>query len=145
MVIVSSSLVNSTPFVLRRREEEDARTRIWLEHGDTVVIDGLAQEGVRSAFPVLAGTRTNFTFQPRAQHLPNFVQVLDSGACCHPALKVRPCWTSWLRFSQSERRCRDSQRTLFLHRSLLKGTRSLDWEYACSVRPGTPSNELFFR
>ena len=94
MVIVSSSLVNSTPFVVRRREEEDARTRIWLEHGDTVVIDGLAQEGVRSAFPVLAGPRTNFTFQPRAQHLPNFVQLLDSGACCHLALKVRPCWTS---------------------------------------------------
>ena len=64
MVIVSSSLVNSAPFMVRRPEEKDARTRIWLEHGDTLLIDGLAQEGVRSAVPVLAGPRTNFMFQP---------------------------------------------------------------------------------
>ena len=50
---------------------------------------------------------------------------------------------SWLSFSQSERRCRDGQRTLLLHESLFKGTCSLGWEYSCSVRQSTPQTSYF--
>ena len=34
----------------------------------------------------LRSSRGHNTFQS--------VQLLDSGSCCHSALKVRPCWTS---------------------------------------------------
>ena len=147
---------DSAPFMVRRPEEKDARTRIWLEHGDTLVIDGLAQEGVRSCGCPCAGRDTNKLYIPAAGTTPSkvysFCTVVLAAILHSRFVRVGPPLGSGrqhrcsflLRFSHSERRCRNSQRTLLLHKSLFKGTSSLDWEYACSVRPGTPPNELFF-
>ena len=70
-------------FSFARREEEDSRIRIWLEHGDTLVIDGLAQKELdRAAFPVGRATNKLSLQGPTPSKW-------SSGACCHPALKVR--------------------------------------------------------
>ena len=113
-----------------RKKEFDRLSLCWLGHEQT-----------------LRSSRGHNTFQ----NLSSFWTVVLAAILHSRFVRVGPSLgngktisvLSWLRFSQSERRCRDSQRTLFLHKSLFKGTRSLDWEYACSVRPGTPPNELF--
>ena len=69
-VIVSMSLGHSVLFKLRRRAPENTHSQIQLDHGDTLVMDGLTQvEYEHSTASELLGPRVNLTFRWISQHI----------------------------------------------------------------------------
>ena len=61
-IIVSLSLWNSAEFKVRRRASGKVPTSIWLDHGDVLVMDGLAQsEYEHCTASGLQGPRVNLT------------------------------------------------------------------------------------
>ena len=69
-VIVSMSLGHSVLFKLCRRASENTTSQIWLDHGDLLVMDGLAQlEYEHSTASELEGPRVNLTYRWISQHI----------------------------------------------------------------------------
>ena len=68
-LIVSLSLGNSVEFILRRRLSGTVPSSIRLDHGDVLVMDGLAQaEYEHCTASELKGPRVNLTYRWVAQH-----------------------------------------------------------------------------
>ena len=68
-LIVSVSLGNSVEFMVRRRASGNVPSSIRLDHGDVLVVDGLAQsECEHCTASELQGPRVNLTFRWDAQH-----------------------------------------------------------------------------
>ena len=68
-LVVSLSLGNSVEFKLRRRAPENTHSQIRLDHGDVLVMDGLAQsEYENCTASELQGPRVNLTYRWVAQH-----------------------------------------------------------------------------
>ena len=68
-LIVSLSLRNSVKFKVRRRAPGEVESSVRLDHGDILVMDGLAQsEYEHCAASGLQGSRINLTFRWIAQH-----------------------------------------------------------------------------
>ena len=69
-LIVSMSLGNSVEFMVRRRASRNVPSSIRLDHGDLLVMDGLAQsEYEHCTASGLQGPRVNLTFRWVAQHI----------------------------------------------------------------------------
>ena len=68
-LIVSLSLGNSVEYMVRRRASRNVPSSIRLDHGDVLVMDGLAQsEYEHCTASELQGPRVNFTYRWVAQH-----------------------------------------------------------------------------
>ena len=68
-LIVSFSLGNSVEFMVRRRASSNVPSSIQLDHGDILVMGGLAQsEYEHCTASVLQGPRVNLTYRWVAQH-----------------------------------------------------------------------------
>ena len=68
-LIVSLSLGNSVEFMVRRRASGNVPSSIQLDHGDVLVMDGLAQsECEHCTASELQGPRVNLTYRWVAQH-----------------------------------------------------------------------------
>ena len=81
-VIVSKSLGSSVDFRVRSRGRRNAPSSIRLDHGDLLVMDGLAQsEYELSTSSELQGPRVNLTYLWITQHTPT-CRALRAGACC---------------------------------------------------------------
>ena len=69
-LIVSMSLGNSVEFMVRRRASGNFPSSIRLDHGDVLVMDGLAQsEYEHCTASELQGPRVNLTFRMVTQHI----------------------------------------------------------------------------
>ena len=69
---VSMSLGYSVELQVRRRASGEVPSSITLDHGDLLVMDGLAQpEYVHRTVPGLQGLRVNLTFRWVTQHAPS--------------------------------------------------------------------------
>ena len=69
-LIVSLSLGNSVEFKVRRRAPGEVPSSVRLDHGDILVMDGLAQlESAHRTVSGLQGSRVNLTFRWVAQHI----------------------------------------------------------------------------
>ena len=78
-LIVSLSLGNSVEFKVRRRAPRGVPSSITVDHGDLLVMDGLAQlEYAHRTVPGLQGPRVNLTYRWVSQH----------AASCPPAVVV---------------------------------------------------------
>ena len=81
-VIVSMSLGSSVDFRVRSRGRCNAPSSIRLDHGDLLVMDGLAQlEYEHSTSSELSGPRVNLTYRWISQHTPT-CRSLRAGVCC---------------------------------------------------------------
>ena len=81
-VIVSMSLGSSVDFRVRSRGRRNAPSSIRLDHGDLLVMDGLAQsEYEHSTSSELQGPRVNLTYLWITQHTPT-CKALRAGVCC---------------------------------------------------------------
>ena len=81
-VIVSMSLGSSVDFRVCSRGRRNAPSSIRLDHGDLLVMDGLAQlEYEHSTSSELQGPRVNLTYRWITQHTPT-CRALRAGVCC---------------------------------------------------------------
>ena len=81
-VIVSMSLGSSVDFRVRSRGRCNAPSSIRLDHGDLLVMDGLAQlEYEHSTSSELSGPRVNLTYRWISQHTPT-CRSIRAGVCC---------------------------------------------------------------
>ena len=79
-LIVSLSLGNPVEFMVRRRAPGEVPTSIRLDHGDILVMDGLAQsEYEHCTASGLQGPRVNLAYRWVAQHTASGVV-----GCVHP-------------------------------------------------------------
>ena len=81
-VMVSLGLGSSVDFRVRSRGRRNAPSSIWLDHGDLLVMDRLAQsEYEHSTSSELQGPRVNLTYRWITQHTPT-CKLMRAGACC---------------------------------------------------------------
>ena len=81
-VIVSMSLGSSVDFRVCSRGRRNAPSSIRLDHGDLLVMDGLAQlEYEHSTSSELQGPRVNLTYRWISQHTP-VCKAMRAGVCC---------------------------------------------------------------
>ena len=100
-----SCLRYSVEFQVRRRAQGAAPSSIWLDHGDLLVMDGLAQsEYVHRTVSGLQGPRVNLTFRWITQHIASC--PLTGVTCCVSARLAE--------LGPQGRRTREAKSTLFL-------------------------------
>ena len=81
-VIVSMSLGSSVDFRVCSRGRRNAPSSVRLDHGDLLVMDGLAQlEYEHSTSSELQGPRVNLTYRWITQHTP-VCKAMRAGVCC---------------------------------------------------------------
>ena len=70
------SLGHSVLFKLRRRAPENTYSRIRLDHGDLLVMDGYTQfEYEHSTASILSGPKVNLTSRWITQHIKSYPQA----------------------------------------------------------------------
>ena len=85
-VIVSMSLGSSVDFRVCRRGRRKAPSSIRLDHGDLLVMDGLAQsEYEHSTSSELQGPRVNLTYRRISQHTPTCRSLRARAYCALPS------------------------------------------------------------